>query len=147
MSGREERFVGYRLARLRVPDLDGAPLEVHPAPPGERTGRFPFDAPVHVLTAYDPGAARLPAAENARRHRALVSELPAHVRRWASETGAVDGSHTEHGVLVEGLTDDEAVALGARYGQDAVFRWSAAAWSVLPCDGGPSSDAGWRISG
>ncbi|MCD2185721.1 DUF3293 domain-containing protein [Actinomycetospora soli] len=147
MPGREDRFAGYRLARLRVDDLDGAPLEVHPAPAGERTGRFPFDAPVHVLTAYDPASARLSAAENARRQRALEAELPPHVRRWASETGAADGSHTEHGVLVEGLTDDEAVALGARHGQDAIFRWSAAAWSVLPCDGGRRSDAGWRISG
>ena len=147
MPDREERFAGYRRARLRVRGLAGATVEVHPAPEGITSGRFPFDAAVHVLTAYDPGAARLTPAENAGRQRALVADLPAHVRRWDAEAGADDGSHTEHGVLVAGLTDDEARALGTRHGQDAIFRWSAAAWSVLPCDGGAPSHAGWVLSG
>jgi hypothetical protein len=147
VSDREERFAGYRRARLRVPDLHGRTIEVHPAPPGTTTGRFPFGGPVHVLTAFDPGPARLSPAENARRQQVLVDELPSPVRRWDAEAGAADGSHTEHGVLVEGLTDDEALALGARHGQDAIFRWSAAAWSIVPCDGGPALDAGWTLSG
>ncbi|GLZ53935.1 DUF3293 domain-containing protein [Actinomycetospora sp. NBRC 106378] len=147
MTDREERFAGYRRARLRVPDLHGRTVEVHPAPPGTTTGRFPFAGPVHVLTAFDPGPARFSPAENARRQQALVHELPAHVRRWDAEAGAADGSHTERSVLVEGLTDDEARALGARHGQDAIFRWSAAAWSIVPCDAGPAVDAGWTLSG
>jgi hypothetical protein len=147
VSDREERFADYRRARLRVPDLGGRTVEVYPAPSGVTAGRFPFPGPVHVLTAFDPGPARLSPAENARRQQVLVDELPSPVRRWDAEAGAADGSHTEHGVLVEGLTDDEALALGARHGQDAIFRWSAAAWSIVPCDGGPALDAGWTLSG
>jgi hypothetical protein len=142
---REERFAGYRRARVQVHDLDGRTVEVHPAAPGVTSGRFPFAAPVHVLTAFDPGPVRLTAAENEARQRVLVGELPGHLRRWDAEAGAADGSHTERSVLVEGLADDEALALAARHGQDAIFRWSPDAWSVLPCDGGPASDAGWSL--
>ncbi|WP_157647129.1 DUF3293 domain-containing protein [Actinomycetospora chiangmaiensis] len=147
MPDREERFAGYRRARLRIHDLAGRTIEVHPREPGVTAGTFPFPAPVHVLTAHDPGPARLTTEENARRQDALVDELGPTTRRWEAEAGAADGSHTERSVLVEGLTDDEAVALGARHGQDAIFRWSAEAWSILPCDGGPPSHAGWWLSG
>ncbi|GAA4826682.1 hypothetical protein GCM10023201_11760 [Actinomycetospora corticicola] len=147
VSDREERFAGYRRARLRIHDLDGGVVEVHPADPGITSGRFPFAAPVHVLTAFDPGPARLAPEENDRRQQALLGDLPGHLCRWDAEAGASDGSHTEHSVVVEGLTDDEAVSLGRRHGQDAIFRWDPAAWSILPCDGGPPSHAGWTLSG
>lgn len=147
MPDREERFAGYRRARLRIHDFGGRTVEVHPAAPGVTAGRFPFDGPVHVLTAYDPGARRLTPAENARRQDALVADLPAGLRRWDAEAGAADGSHTERSVLVAGLSDAAALALGARHGQDAIFRWSADAWSIVPCDGGPPHHAGWSLSG
>ncbi|MEJ2869155.1 DUF3293 domain-containing protein [Actinomycetospora sp. OC33-EN08] len=135
---REERFAGYRRAGLRVPGL----TELRPADEG--TDEFPFDGPVHVLTAYDPGPARYGAAENERRQQALLEDLPAGVQRWSAVAGAEDGSHAEASVVVRGLTDAQALDLARRHGQDAVFRWTAEAWSILPCDGGPPVHQGWR---
>ncbi|MFC5062445.1 DUF3293 domain-containing protein [Actinomycetospora atypica] len=146
METRDDRFAGYRRARLRVRDGRGRLLmEVRPDDTGATTGRFPFGVPAHVLTAENPGAERPGPRENERRQRALVAELPAGTHRWDAEAGADDGSHRERSVLVTGLSDEEAVALAARWGQDAIFRWTPEAWSVLPCDGGPASHTGWTL--
>lgn len=146
MGTREDRFAGYREARLWVRDDRGRVLmEVRPDDSGATTGRFPFDVGAHVLTAVNPGAERPSPRENERRQRALVARLPAGTSRWEAEAGAADGSHRERSVLVTGLSDDEAVAIAGRWGQDAIFRWTPQAWSVLPCDGGPASHTGWLL--
>lgn len=146
MDDRDDRFEGYRRARLRVRDGRGRVLmEVRPDHAGATTGTFPFEVPAHVLTAVNPGAERPAPRENERRQRALVAALPASTARWDAEAGAEDGSHREQSVLVTGLSDSAAVAIAARWGQDAIFRWTPQAWSILPCDGGPASDTGWVL--
>jgi hypothetical protein len=117
---------------------------VRPAP---RPGPYPLsDAPVHVLTAHNPGAERPTAVENDRRQQALAAELADHglvvTRAVAS---AADGSHAEESAAVVGWDDAGALALARRYGQDAIFRWTPEAWAVLPCDGGPPLTLGWTL--
>jgi len=141
---RAARTGDYVRAVLDVPDLG---LVLRPRPAGEVRGAFPFDAPVHVMTAHNPGAERPGAAENAARQTQLEAELDARgLRRWATVASAEDGSSAEAGALVAGLDDAAACALGAAWGQDAVFRWSRTAWTVLACDDAPSVDLGWEIA-
>ena len=138
------RSAGYARAHLRV-DLAGPRLVLVPRPAGTTLGTFPFARPVHVVTAADPGPARLTPAENAARHEALLVDPALHDRRrYDTVTSAADGTHAEYGVLLEGLDDDGARALGVRFGQDAVFRWSRDAWSVLPCGPGEPTVLGWE---
>jgi hypothetical protein len=135
-------------AVLRVPDLDGRALVLRPRPPGQVAGTFPFAAPVHVVTAHNPGAERPGPAGNAARQARLEADLDARgLRHWRTVAGAEDGSHAEEGALVAGLDDDEARALGAAWGQDAVFRWTRAAWTVLACDDVAPIELGWELSG
>jgi hypothetical protein len=141
---REERFAGYRRAQVVFAPCDGERLTVRPAP---HPGPYPLaTAPVHVLTAHNPGAERPGDAENRRRQAALEAELGAAgltvVRAVAS---APDGTHAEESAAVVGWDDAAALALARRYGQDALFRWSPAAWEVVPCDGGPPLRAGWTV--
>jgi hypothetical protein len=144
---RARRTEDYTRAVLRVPDLDGRTVVLRPRPAGTVVGTFPFDGPVHVVTAHNPGAARPGAAENAARQARLEADLDARGLRYTrTVAGAEDGLHAEEGVLVVGLDDDAACALGAAWGQDAVFRWSRSAWSVLACDDAPSVDMGWEIA-
>lgn len=144
---RADRTEDYVQAVLRVPDLDGRALVLRPRSAGQVVGIFPFDAPVHVVTAHNPGADRLGTTENDARQARLEADLDARgLRHWRTVAGAEDGSHAEQGALVEGLDDDAARALGAAWGQDAVFRWSATAWTVLACDDTPSIDLGWELS-
>ena len=127
-------------------DLGGRRLVLVPREAGTTVGAFPFAAAVHVVTAADPGPVRLSPDENAARHEALLADPAVRGRpRRETVTAAADGSHAETGVLLEDLTDDEARALGARSGQDAVFRWSRDAWSVLPCGAGEPTTLGWEV--
>ncbi|MFC5136958.1 DUF3293 domain-containing protein [Actinomycetospora rhizophila] len=140
---RTARTEDYTRAVLRVPDLG---VTLRPRPAGQVVGAFPFEAPVHVVTAHNPGAERPGAAENAARQARLEEDLDAQGVRWRrTVAGAEDGSHAEEGALVVGLDDTAACALGAAWGQDAVFRWSSSAWTVLACDGSPSVDLGWEL--
>lgn len=130
---------------MRVADLDGADAVIRPRPPGVVDPTFPFAAATaHVLTAHDPGPRTLTAAENARRHRALTGELVAHPT-WVTVAADGDGGHAETGVLVVGLTDGGATALGRRFDQDAVFRWTPTGWAVVPCDAGSVLEVGWAL--
>lgn len=128
---------------MRV-DLGGTTVVVRPRADGSVAGSFPFAGePVHVLTAHDPGPTRFTPAENIRRQAALVASLDGHERHPAV-AGAEDGSHAEESVLVVGLTDERARAVGAHWGQDAVFRWTRDAWEIVPCDGGAPVRLGWE---
>lgn len=144
-AARAERTADYTRAVLRVPELG---LVLRPQAPGQVEGTFPFDDDaVHVVTAANPGANRFSEEENTARQARLEAELDARgLRHWATVAGAEDGSHAEAGALVVGLDDDAARALGAAWGQDAVFRWSRAAWSVLACDDAEPVDLGWRVA-
>ena len=144
MPDRDERFAGYARAQVVFDALGGARLVVRPA---ARPGPYPLvAAPVHVLTAHDPGAQRLAATENRRRQQALVAELADRglvvTRAVAS---AADGTHAEESAAVVGGDDAEALALARRHGQDAIFRWTPEAWAVVPCDGGPPCCLGWTL--
>jgi len=141
---RDARFAGYARAQVAFDALDGRRLVVRPA---AGPGPYPLAvAPVHVLTAYDPGAQRPGAGANRRRQRALEAELAARglvvTRAVAS---AADGSHAEESAAVVGWDDAEALTLAGRYGQDAIFRWTPEAWAVVPCDGGPPLRLGWSV--
>jgi hypothetical protein len=143
-AARAGRTADYTRAVLRVPGLG---LVLHPQPPGRIEGTFPFDRPVHVVTAHNPGAAHLDDAENAARQARLEADLDARgLEHWPTVAGAEDGSHAEAGALVVGLDDDAARALGTVWGQDAVFRWSREAWTVLACDDAAPVDLGWRVA-
>jgi Protein of unknown function (DUF3293) len=142
-DARARRTEDYTRAELRVPSLG---LVLRPREPGV-VGAFPFDVDVvHVLTAHNPGAERPGPAENAARQDRLVADLRRRgLRYWPAVAGAADGAHAEASVVVAGLGDDEARAVGAAWGQDAVFRWSRGAWSVVACDDAASVDLGWEI--
>jgi hypothetical protein len=143
-DARTQRTADYTRAVLRVPALG---LVLHPQAPGQVEGVFPFGDAVHVVTAHNPGATRFGPEENAARQARLEAELDARgLPHWTTVAGAEDGSHAEAGALVVGLGDDDARALGAAWGQDAVFRWSRAAWSVLACDDAEPVDLGWRVA-
>ena len=43
------------------------------------------------------------------------------------------------------LAEADVLALGVRYGQDAVFAWTPAAWAVVACRGGRRVTTGWSL--
>ena len=53
--------------------------------------------------------------------------------------------HREEGVMAAGLTTAQALDVGRRYEQDAIFEWSPESWSILSCRSGERHQMGWRL--
>jgi Protein of unknown function (DUF3293) len=116
------------------------------ADPTGRVGRWPWDSPepVHILTAWNPGHERPGDAANRARQAELEADLtelaPA---RWSAR-GTIPGTaQYDEGVAVQGLEAEQARALGARYGQDAVFEWTPGEWAIVGCRESRRVAFGW----
>src|SRR5581483_6091543 len=134
------------VVELSLPD--GATLQITPAPPGQ-VGPWPeqLTAPVHFLTAWDPGDERPSAEMNRTRQRDLEEELQAlAVQTWPSSGFDAQSGHREEGVAVAGLEEDAACALGRRYRQNAIFSWTPDGWHVVSCRDMTRTVMGWHVS-
>ena len=120
-------------------------LVVRSASPGD-VGEWPWPSPdpVHILTAWDPGDDRPGEQDNRLRQAALEADLRPLVVALCPAVGVdpVTG-HREEGVAVRGLTEADALAWGARYGQDAIFAWTPQEWTIVACTGGRRVVSGW----
>ncbi|OHV32636.1 hypothetical protein BCD49_29390 [Pseudofrankia sp. EUN1h] len=142
----ERRLAGYRPSPVRI-GVGGATVVVAPAARGTTDGDFPFSdvERVHVLTAFNPRSRPLRPHENASRQRALAGRVAATgLPSWPAVRGE---KHAELGIAVAGLTRARAQELGAEFEQDAIFEWTPAAWSLVPCDELVTPrELGWRVS-
>ncbi len=108
-----------RTHRLRGPDAE--PL--------------PADAPIFVLTAYNPNGVDRDDAVNEADERALEGELSAEAATFWSAVGhSRDHSWSEPGVAVARFDRARASAYGNRYGQLAVYELTAAELHVVRCE-------------
>lgn len=118
----------YLAAEVRI--ADGAVLVDAAESPLLRNGA------VHVVTAWNPGALRPTEEQNRTANR----ELRARIVQMGFEPHPAVGCdpaspHHEEGWAVVGMSDREVCALGAEFGQDAVFRIEPGTLRVLACDG------------
>jgi Protein of unknown function (DUF3293) len=126
---------------------DGERLCVRAAPEADESA-WPWPTPdaVYVLTAWDPGHERPGPAVNRVRQAALEADLRGRgvVLLPAAGVDPLTGRRDE-GVAVRGLPETEVLALGARYGQDAVYAWTPPEWVVVACRGGRRLASGWSL--
>ncbi len=103
-------------------------------------------APLHVLSAVQPDGT--PDSPDSRARLAVLDrELRSLGLQVIPTVGsALDGSHREDSRAVSGLDDAAARALGARFGQVAVFAWRGPHWSLLACVGDRADQRGWRFT-
>ena len=96
---------------------------------------------LHVITAWNPGDERPTADENDQRNALLHADLVARGFDPLPALGSDPAStHAEASWAVVGMSDADACALGAKYGQVAVFRITAERQTVLGCF------AAWSVS-
>jgi hypothetical protein len=107
---------------------------------------WPTGDPVHFLTAWDPGPERPGQVINRARQAALETDLRplAEVLLDAVGVDPVTGRR-EEGAAVIGVAEPVVLALGARFGQDAVFAWTPAEWSIVGCRGGRRLTSAWVV--
>jgi hypothetical protein len=142
----DDPWAGYARTVVEIAGPDGR-VTVRAAPPGE-VGAWPWpsDPPgaLFIMTAWDPGDQRPGLDENRRRQAALEEDVRRLTDvRWEAVGVDPETGRREEGVAAAGLAEEEARALGARYRQDAVFRWAPEAWEIVACDGVRRVVLGW----
>jgi hypothetical protein len=97
-----------------------------------------------VITAWNPHSQLLDDNENRVRQESLESEL-IRLELWPAVGLDPNSEYREEGVAISGLSEVEAISLGARYEQNAIFTWTPVAWSILSCIDKRREDSGWRL--
>ena len=136
-SGPDEPWRFYRATAVHF--ADGMVL-----PSQDGDGDEPPFGPLHVISAVQPDADPED-TDSANRLGILDRELAERGVDAVPVVGtAFDGSHAENSRAVFGLTDDEARAIGLRFGQVAIFSWQGSWWSVLACATNRVDQRRWR---
>lgn len=145
-SDHQEAWDGYRAAvvslQIQGEDVVVGPLEIV----GEIAVGFgpPQGISVHILTADNPGGAVQSVELNAAAHQALLTALADRGLDAAPAIGHdIEETHVEHSVAVAGLTDDQAIRLGRRFGQQAIFAWRPDSWDLIRCSDGAVESRPW----
>ena len=103
---------------------------------------------VHLITAWNPDALEQPAAANQAADDLLVEVLESMGQLRHQAVGrSRDGTWREEGWCVVGLTRDEARALGARFGQVAVYEATPETVHVVWCSEDRLVDVTATVSG
>jgi hypothetical protein len=111
-------------------ELDGRPVTLR----GPGAGELPAQAPLFVVTAYNPNGI----ARDHARNEAAQAALEADVQQggglaWPATGQSRDASWSEPGVAVGGFDRAAACDLGRRYDQLAVFELTADELHVVRC--------------
>lgn len=130
-DGAVRRWRGYLDATVVV-ELDGSPLDLTGP---EATSDWPFAGPVHALTAWDPAGQTRSRADNDAHNDLLRRELDAtgaRVRDAAGYRGShITGELLDRGFVVSDLPEERVREIAASFGQEAIYRISAAELTVI----------------
>jgi hypothetical protein len=141
------RWDAYLSAELRIETPAGAVL-VSPMPLMQTTGEYPDPQgrTIAVITAHNPGGQTAGEEANAAAQRALEAELDRRGLAWWRADGADPAwTHVEESAAVPGLTLPDAIELGARFDQEAIFLLSKTALTVADCVTGKVAMTGWHV--
>lgn len=148
-SATEDPWASYERTVVAIRRPGGGTLWVRSAADADEAGwPWPDGRPVHLLTAWDPGLERPGREVNRRRQAALEADLAVLSVSLLAAVGVdVATGRREEGVAVRGLAEAEVLALGMRYGQDAVFAWTPTEWTIVACRGDRRLASGWSLVG
>jgi hypothetical protein len=147
--GESAAWDAYLTAEIRI-EAPGGPVRVFASPPLQASGRYPDPEgrPIAVITAHNPGGVAAADEANEKAQRALEAELDRRGIAWWPADGAdPEWSHVEASVAVPGMSEADALALGAEFGQEAVFLLTQASRKVVACATGRRTITGWTIVG
>lgn len=147
MTANPDGWSAYIDAVLRI-DAPGGVIWVQPAPVSTTSGEYPVPdgRVICVITAHNPGGRVASGAENAKAQARLAAELEERgLTWWPAAGGDPPWTHVEDSAAVIGMDEAEAIALGARFGQDAIFVLTPADRRVVGCTQRRIVATGWSI--
>lgn len=142
MSG-ESLWEGFAAAVVHL-ELPTGTVLLEPRPVGD-VGAFPFEGPVHIVTAYNPDGLQIDDEANMSRHRELMLATAGFIT-IPSIGSALDGSMREPGFALIDASLTDSVALGRRFGQVAIYQWTADALTIVGVDEVHHLRLGWALS-
>jgi hypothetical protein len=147
MTGNSSRWSAYIDAVLRIEAPSGV-IWVRPAPVARTSGEYPEPdgRAICVITAHNPGGRAALDSENAAAQVQLVAELEEQgLTWWPAAGGDSSWTHVEESAAVVGMDEADAIALGARFGQDAIFVLTPEDRRVAGCAERRVVATGWSI--
>lgn len=146
-SGDPGGWSAYIAALLRI-ETPGGLVWVRPAPISLTSGGYPEPEgrTICVITAHNPRGRIVSTADNAAAQAQLVTELQAQGRTcWPAAGGDPSWTHVEDSVAVIGMDEADAIALGAKCKQDAIFVLTPAERRVVGCVERRTVATGWSV--
>jgi hypothetical protein len=147
MTGNPGAWSAYIDAILRI-EVPSGVIWVRPAPVPGTSGEYPGPdgRAICVITAHNPGGRVACGAENAAAQARLVAELEKRgLTWWPAAGGDSSWTHVEDSAAVIGMGEADAIALGAQFGQDAIFVLTVADRQVVGCAERRVVATGWSI--
>ena len=147
MTGNPGGWSAYIDAVLRIGAPSGV-IWVRPAPVSTTSGEYPDPdgRAICVITAHNPGGRVASGADNAAAQAQLVAELEKRgLTWWPAAGGDPSWTHVEDSAAVIGMDEADAIALGAQFGQDAIFMLTPADRQVVGCAERRVVATGWSI--
>lgn len=138
MTARDEQDIwdAYCAAVVEIKPADGDAFVVGPLTAlgcVEQPSLIPGDT-VWIITAENPGGRDHEPRDNAIYTQQLRAELRLRgLSALTARGGDLSWRHTEDSFAVIGLDENEALDLGRRFGQDAIFAWDPDYWHVVSC--------------
>ncbi|HTU72570.1 MAG TPA: DUF3293 domain-containing protein [Trebonia sp.] len=145
MSAEPSAWGAYVDAVLRITPPSGA-LWLRPAPLTVTSGDYPDPdgRTIFVITAHNPGGRTVPDSDNDLAQARLVAQLQERgLTWWPAAGGDEPWTHVEESAAVIGLTEAEARALGAQFGQEAIFVLTPRERQVVACADSRVTATGW----
>ena len=119
---------------------------VRPGPVTHTVGKYPDPEAcvIYVMTAHNPGGRIASDTANAEAEARLAAELERRaVTWWPAAGGNLSWTHVELGAAVIGMDETDALALGAEFGQDAIFVLTPVDRRVVGCTDKRVAATGW----
>ena len=147
MTEEPSAWSAYVAAVIRI-EAPGGVYWVRPSPLTFTTGEYPDPEgrPIYVLTAHNPGGRVVSDTENASAEARLAVELGRRGLTWCPASGGDPSwTHVEPGVALIGVDQADAIALGAEFGQEAIFALTRTERRVVGCADKRVTATGWSI--
>lgn len=138
----------YCSTRVRYP-LTGETYELEPLQ-GQDSSEWPWGKAVlevFVLSAANPFSEQLSEFENLQREQRMADELAVRGIEFLPCIGhGADGEWSESSLMLFGATAEQVRELGARFKQNAFFRWTPEAFEVVSLVSAQVSTAAWKLA-
>lgn len=147
MTGNSSGWSAYSDAVLRIEAPSGV-IWVRPAPISLVSGEYPEPdgRAICVITAHNPGGRLASGTDNAAAQVRLVAKLKERgLTVWPAAGGDPSWTHVEDSAAVIGMDEADAIALGAQFGQDAIFVLTPRYHLVVGCAERRIAATGWSI--